>query len=316
MGYTSELFEEIGKLHFPQKNILDVGAQDVRVSSTQEVDQLNQFIKIHNPDGALLKIKKFPHIMEAKEVYVKAGFSYTSIDVDERPSTLRVDLAKFQIPRPRGQFDLVVNVGTTEHLSSPIAAFALMHEMCCKGGTLFNDVPLFGFGNHGFVNLTPKFWHALIWMNSYGVQNVRVRKINESMYDRGNFFHTYLNYMEGLENVENNSCLLTAILKKQSDKIFIIPYDAIIPDSDLGQSLAALLYGSFYPFLQTGAYSTAEVIEAINDFLRYNDKKFRVLSLKEFEAPNTLIKKKGTSFLGIAWLKRLLSDDRVRSRSS
>jgi len=103
----------------------------------------------------------------------------------------------FEIPRPREEFDLVVNVGTTEHLANPVAAFALMHELCAEGGIIYNDVPLFGFGNHGLMNPTPKYWHALIWMNRYATESVRTRSIDESAVDRGNLYHDYLSYMEG-----------------------------------------------------------------------------------------------------------------------
>jgi hypothetical protein len=96
------MFEEIGNLELPSKEVLDVGAQDVSIGSHAEFDQLNRFIRRHNPDGELLRTSQFPTMIEAREVYTKAGFSYTCIDVDERPGTLRVDLARFEIPRPRG----------------------------------------------------------------------------------------------------------------------------------------------------------------------------------------------------------------------
>ena len=74
----------------------------------------------------------------------------------EKPETIRMDLASFNIPRPRGCFPLVVNVGTTEHSASPAATFALMHELCAKDGFLYHDVPLFGYGNHGLIEISPQ----------------------------------------------------------------------------------------------------------------------------------------------------------------
>lgn len=156
------MFAEIDSLKLPNRLVLDIGAQDVTISSANELLTLNQFISSNNPSGQPLQIDTFPAVMEARDVYVRAGFSYTCVDVDERPGTLRVDLARFEIPRPRGVYGLVVNVGTTEHLSSPAATFALIHEMCAVGGFMYHDVPLFGLGNHGLMNPTPKFWHAMI----------------------------------------------------------------------------------------------------------------------------------------------------------
>jgi hypothetical protein len=276
----------------------------VTVPSNSELDQLNRFIKLHNPGGSLLKYDVFPCIVEAKEVFTKAGFDYTCIDVDERPGTIRIDLAKFEIPRPRGRFGLVVNVGTTEHLASPAAAFALMHEMCTEGGVIFNDVPLFGFGNHGLINTTAKFWHALIWMNSYKVLNIRTRKVNELTHDRGNFFHDYLDYIEGLRDIQQISYMINAVLKKQTVNPFIVPFDAIFPNSDSGRSLARLIYGSFYPFMKTGAYSADEVTKGINYFLKLNAREYRVSSLEELETSDFSAKKFQTSALGL--IKKLL----------
>lgn len=62
--------------------------------------------------------------------------------------------------------------------------------MCKKKGMLYNDVPLFGFGNHGLINPTPKFWDAMIWMNQYLVKNIETREVLESSYDKGNFIRT------------------------------------------------------------------------------------------------------------------------------
>lgn len=282
MGYAPAMFEEIGNLELPSKEVLDVGAQDVSIGSTAELDQLNQFISKHNPGGRLLAISQFPSVIEAREVYLRAGYSYTCIDVDERPGTLRVDLARFDIPRPRGRYGLVVNVGTTEHLASPAATFALMHEMCAEGGILYNDVPLFGLGNHGLMNPTPKFWHALIWMNGYKALSVRARTCDESAMDRGNFFHDYLDYMEGLRNIVGVSSLITTVLEKSTSWPFVVPFDAVFNDDKRGLSLAQLLIGSYRPFVATGAYTEQEVVAGINNFLKMNGRTFRLKGLDDF----------------------------------
>lgn len=281
MGYAPTMFDEIGKLPLPSREILDVGAQDVTISSAAELEQLNRFVEQHNPGGEPLRVSQFPVTIEAREVYTKAGFTYTCIDVDERPGTLRVDLARFEIPRPRGKYGLVVNVGTTEHLASPAATFAIMHEMCAEGGMLYHDVPLFGLGNHGLMNPTPKFWHALIWMNGYAVQSIRTRHCDESGMDGGNFFHDYLDYMESLGAIKGISHLITVVLRKDSNWPFVVPYDAVFGDDAEGKALASLLIGSYHPFVATGAYSENEVVGGINHFLEMNGRSFRLRGLGE-----------------------------------
>lgn len=283
MGYSVEMFLEIGRLNLKSYRVLDVGAQDVGIGSSSELDNLNGFIG-RNGSKNFLSIDTFPKTIAAKEVYERAGYAYTNIDVDERPGTLRVDLARFEIPRPRGEFDLVVNVGTTEHLANPIAAFALMHELCAEGGIIYHDVPLFGFGNHGLMNPTPKFWHALIWMNRYTPLAIKVRSIDETAVDRGNLYHDYLSYMEGLNEAKNITYLIRAILKKTSDTIFVVPYDAVFPEND-GLSLAQLLAGSYRPFLATKAYDESEVLDSINNFLKMSGYSCRVARLAELDNP-------------------------------
>lgn len=281
MGYAPAMFHEIGELSLPSREVLDVGAQDVGLGSAGDLETLNAFIRRFNPQGRPLEAARYPAIIEAREVYARAGFAYTCIDVDERPGTLRVDLARFEIPRPRGRYGLVVNVGTTEHLASPAATFALMHEMCCDGGFLYNDVPLFGLGNHGLVNPTPKFWHALIWMNGYKAHRVNVRTCDESSMDRGNFYHDYLDYMKGLGAIRNVSSLITTVLEKRGEWPFIVPYDAVFGDDDRGLALAGLLAGSYHPFVKTGAYTEREAVAGINHFLELNGRPLRIASLAE-----------------------------------
>jgi len=299
MGYASAMFEEIGGLALPSKSVLDVGAQDVSIPSALELEQLNSFVMKHNPGGALLGVAGFPAMIEAREVYAKAGFAYTCIDVDERPGTLRVDLSRFEIPRPRGQFGLVVNVGTTEHLASPVATFALMHEMCADGGFFYHDVPLFGLGNHGLMNPTPKFWHALFWMNGYRTLSVRARRCDEGAMDRGNFYHDYLGYMEGLADLRQVSSLITAVLQKAGSAPFVVPYDAVFDNDPQGHALASLLAGSYRPFLATGAYTEAEVVSGINRFLELNSRPLRLRSLAGFDLPGA------AAAAGSDWLRRL-----------
>lgn len=288
MGYSVIFFQKMMEIELDEKKILDVGSQDVTISSFAELQIINEFIQKNNPKSKTLNLDSFPVKVEAREVFIRAGFDYTCIDVDERPHTLRVDLAKFEIPREfRNTFDLVVNVGTTEHLASPAATFALMHEVCKVGGVLYNDVPLFGMGNHGLINPTPKYWHAMIWMNQYKVESISTLKVEESLNDSGNFYHDYLSYIIGLNEIKDISYLITAIFRKTKQNFFIVPYDPVLPN-DEGESLAQLLVGSYYPFMKTGAYEPEEIMTSVNQFLELNCKKYRIPSV-EFIFQNDLV---------------------------
>jgi len=215
-------------------------------------------------------------MMEAKDVFERAGLEYFRSDVDERPGTIYVDLNKLVFPvTMRDSIDLVVNVGTTEHLSNPIGGFALMHYLAKPGGILYHDVPLFGFGNHGLVNPTPKFWHALIWMNQYERISSSVRRSDESSVDRGNFYHDYMSYFEGLEQARDISWMIRMVLRKAHRRAFIPPYDAVLPESN-GEKEANLVLGALYPFIKTGVWTEEEVASTVDQFVSMMGKPFRI----------------------------------------
>jgi len=79
------MFLEIGRLNLKSNRVLDVGAQDVVIGSRSELDSLNEFIG-QKGSRNFLSIDTFPKTLAAKEVYERAGYAYTNIDVDERPA--------------------------------------------------------------------------------------------------------------------------------------------------------------------------------------------------------------------------------------
>jgi SAM-dependent methyltransferase len=276
MGYSADMFEQIRQLGLPARcRVMDIGSQDVGIGSAADLDTVNAFIRAFG-GTALPANAPANGTIEAKEVYERAGFEYFRSDVDERPTTIYVDLNKLVFPAAmRDSVDLVVNVGTTEHLANPIGGFALMHYLAKPGGILYHDVPLFGFGNHGLTSPTPKFWHALIWMNAYERISSVVRRVDESSIDRGNFYHDYMSYLEGLDRAQNISWMIRMILRKVHARVFIPPYDAVLPESN-GEKEANLIHGALYPFVRTGVWTDEEVASTIDEFVAMIGKPFRM----------------------------------------
>jgi len=275
MGYNAEMFNELRGLGLkPGFRVIDLGSQDLFVGSDQELALINGFV------ASLGGIPFDEHSLvdkpvEAKTVFERAGLEYFRADVDERPSTIYVDFNKLVFPAVmRDTVDLVVNIGTTEHLSNPIGAFAMMHYVAKPGAILFHDVPLFGFGNHGLLNPTPKFWHALIWMNGYERISATVRRTDETSIDSGNFYHEYLDYMKGLDRARGISWMIRIILRKTRSGVFVSPFDAVLPLSD-GEKEANLLWGALYPFMKTGVWTRKEINSTIDDFFSMVGKSFR-----------------------------------------
>ena len=85
-------------------------------------------------------------------------------------------------------------------------------------------------------------------MNQYNPLIMKTRSIDESAGDRGNIYHDYLNYIEGLSEIKNISYMINCVLQKTNDNIFVVPFDAVFPDSDNGESLAQIVkQGSYFP---------------------------------------------------------------------
>ncbi len=282
MGYSPEMFLDVLSLGLPPgSKIIDLGSQDTTIGDAGQLEQVNTFIRAYAPEN-VFKIKDitFPYTIEGKGIYNRAGWLYFRSDVDERPDTLYVDLSSLIFPLEfKGQFDLVVNVGTTEHLANPVGAFFLMHMLAKENGYFYHDVPMFGWGNHGLCNLTPKFWNNLTWTNRYVIVSASIRHFDETSVDRGNFYHDYMGWIRGLEGVRGISYMFRCILKKTLPYSFIPPYDAVLPQSD-GSKEAKLIIGSLWPFVMTGAITREETMATVNDFLAWIGRPFRVTSFR------------------------------------
>jgi hypothetical protein len=83
------------------------------------------------------------------------GFSYSAIDIDidNNPDSIPLDLNFDSAPQALcGQFDLVTNFGTTEHIANQLNAFKVIHDLAGKGRIMVHTLPSQGQFNHGLVN--------------------------------------------------------------------------------------------------------------------------------------------------------------------
>jgi SAM-dependent methyltransferase len=105
-----------------------------------------------------------------EEFYRALGFSeYTAIDVNNRYGSLVMDLNQ-NLVKEYGfnkQFDLVTNIGVSEHIFDQAIFFRNAHQLTREGGLMFFMIPVLGFPNHGFFNYQPCFVEDLARANSY-----------------------------------------------------------------------------------------------------------------------------------------------------
>jgi hypothetical protein len=113
----------------------------------------------------------------ARELWHWLGCTYLAIDVDGSPDAVPLDLNFDDVPEEhRGRYQLVTNLGTTEHVANQIQAMKVIHDLAAVGGVMLHNVPMQGYTNHGLVNYNPKFFWMLARGNNYEYLGMRVAR--------------------------------------------------------------------------------------------------------------------------------------------
>lgn len=112
------------------------------------------------------------------ELYFRAiGFaSYTAIDVNSRHGSLVMDLNENlgDVYQFSGQYDLVTNNGTGEHIFDQGAVFRNAHEITRPGGYMIHCLPCNNYVNHGFFSFSPILFMDLAAINDYDIIKITV----------------------------------------------------------------------------------------------------------------------------------------------
>lgn len=149
----------------PRARVLDFGSQNFYGDLSEEAGRafLAAFGReTHYKPELFANGEKIEALMEA------LGFDYIAFDMYSAGRTRKFDfnydrLSFFQ----RGKFDLVMNLGTSEHVANQFNLFKTAHDAMKVGGVLFNNVPFFGGPDHGLFNYHPKFFVTLAANNAY-----------------------------------------------------------------------------------------------------------------------------------------------------
>lgn len=104
----------------------------------------------------------------ARQWYESKGLQYVSIDTNGKDGALRYDL---ELPLPLdilGQFDIVTNFGTLEHISDQRQALQNIHNLLRIGGLVIHVLPMSpDYDGHGLYTYTPKFLQELKAIGAY-----------------------------------------------------------------------------------------------------------------------------------------------------
>jgi hypothetical protein len=165
-----------------------------------------------------------------KAFYENRGFKYHAIDVNTERDSIIMDL-NYDIEEKYGykeQFDLVTNIGTTEHIFNQFTCFKNVHNLCKVGGVMYHQLPFTPWINHGFFNYNPIFFNALAYANGYEIElfilcdreGMRIADIAEEELFKEKNPVVLENYLKQF----GRNTFINVILKKTSDKEFQMPF--------------------------------------------------------------------------------------------
>ena len=151
------------------KEILELGCQTFRGSIRKE---MNSHSVRHS----------------AKKYFNSIGIICLTVDIKECLESLKIDITKPIDSFFHNKFDIVINSGTTEHISSKegqYQTFKNIHSCCKVEGIMLHFVPDFirERKKHGYFNYSDIFFKNLSELNNYKI-------IDIERYDRkeGDFY--------------------------------------------------------------------------------------------------------------------------------
>lgn len=108
-----------------------------------------------------------------RDWYIDQGCEYTSIDWNGKDGALKLDLRK---PLNLGQFDLVTNFGTTEHVSAQEPCWKNVHNAVKLGGKFINHTPCpKHMTRHGFWHPPLGWFEEFATLNGYEIEFLEVQ---------------------------------------------------------------------------------------------------------------------------------------------
>jgi len=107
-----------------------------------------------------------------KPFFESLGYRHVSVDWNGRDGALKLDLRK---PIDLGTFDMVTNIGTTEHVSEQAPVWRNICEAMHVGSVLISTTPIEGhWWWHGEWYPTEQFYRALADLNGLEIERLYV----------------------------------------------------------------------------------------------------------------------------------------------
>ncbi|MBC7905460.1 MAG: methyltransferase domain-containing protein [Rhodospirillaceae bacterium] len=231
MGYhvsSFALFTEIarrGELA-NVRTILELGSQEVSLQDHDNPEGMADFFAMMKAPLPTKEELLSWHSAPARKVFERAGFAYTSVDVNGQGGSKAFDLNFDTVPdNEKGTYDFVTNQGTIEHTVNVANGFKAVHDWTKPGGLMFHHMPFQNYVDHGFVNVQPNMYKALARHNDYEILGMWVNV------DRGrlHFIPWERRLLEALD-LNRAHLNLAVLLRKRSDAPFNLPVQGTYAD--------------------------------------------------------------------------------------
>jgi hypothetical protein len=157
------------------------------------------------------------------------GYRYKAIDIDGSEESIELDLNYDSVPkREKGQYQIVTNYGTTEHIANQLNAFKIIHDLTAVGGIMIHNLPAQGFLNHGLVNYNPKFFWMLARSNGYRWHHMNYSQTSEYPFPENIVDHVAQfnpDITERASHYQYGDGWVVVVLQKLSDEPYVPPLD-------------------------------------------------------------------------------------------
>jgi hypothetical protein len=218
-------FAELRKLSNVRR-IMEFGSQIVLCPGAH-ARLLNRLLAaFEKPQFNTEELTKIGNGGAAREFYERLGWQYDCVDTDGKHGALVLDLNFDPAPAElMGAYDLVTNIGTTEHLINQLNAFRVFHDLTKPGGVMLHLAP-HSATDHGFYTYQPNFFYALARYKGYEMLGLWFNP-NTNLSSLIPWEHGLLNHLR--LSVADATVLVVAMRKRFAAE-FKVPFQQIYED--------------------------------------------------------------------------------------
>lgn len=219
------------------KKVFDIGAQQLycQGAEAEVCEFLRAFGVQKSPKSD--EIRSLCNLGYARELWGMLGIEYASLDTSLEAGALNLDLNFDSVPMShRKQYDLVLNLGTTEHVCNQLNAFRFIHDLTNVGGVMFHSLPFSGYQNHGLVNYNPRFFWMLMRGNDYKYLDLDMSFSDQRQGLHPDIVADVLKFKHAPpdQNVfQTFDGGLRCSMRRNNDAAFVPPFDGIVDNDPL-----------------------------------------------------------------------------------